>query len=103
MILVCTAEDFRKFRKIQKIINLKKNHKKICHKQNVKCLMFFQVDKAGLQSPVLEFDKNCTQNGYFLQKLNFCIFEPQNREVIENSSKTPLNFSSLHYTYLGKN
>ena len=55
-----------------------------------------------MQSPVLEFDKNCTLNAYFLQKFNFCIFEPKNREVIENSSKTPLNFSSLQYTYLGK-
>ena len=56
----------------------------------------------GLQSPVLEFDKNCTQNAYFLQKFDFCIFEPKNREAIENSSKTPINFSSLQYTYLGK-
>ena len=53
----------------------------------------FQADKAGLQSPVLEFDKNRTQNAYFLHDVDFCIFEPQNREVIENSSKTPLNFS----------
>ena len=56
-----------------------------------------------MQSPVLEFDKNCTQNAYFLQKFDFCIFEPKNRELIENSSKTPLNFGSLQYTYLGKN
>ena len=56
----------------------------------------FQVDSAGFQSPVLEFDENCTQNAYFLQKIDFCIFEPKNREVIENSSKTPLNLSSLH-------
>ena len=62
----------------------------------------FQVDYAGLQSHVLELDKNCTQNAYFLQKFDFCIFEPKNREVIENSSKTPLNFSSLLYTYMGK-
>ena len=59
---------------------------------------------AGLQSPVLEFDKNCTQNAYFLQKVDFCIFEPKNLEVIENSSKTPLiSFSPLQCTYLGKN
>ena len=70
-----------------------KIRKKISHKQNVKCLVFFRADKAGLQSPVLEFDKNCTLNAYFLQKVDFCIFEPKNREVIENSSKTPLNFS----------
>ena len=55
-----------------------------------------------LQSPVLEFDKNCTQNAYFPQEFEFCIFEPQNHEVMENSSKTPLNVSSLQYTYLGK-
>ena len=56
-----------------------------------------------MQSPVLEFDKNCTQNAFFLQKFDFCIFEPKNREVTENSSKTPLNFGSLQYTYLDKN
>ena len=55
-----------------------------------------------MQSHVLEFDKNCTQNAYFLQKFDFCIFEPKNREVIENFSKTPLNVGSLQYTYLGK-
>ena len=56
-----------------------------------------------LQSPKLDFDKNCTLNAYFLQKVDFCIFEPKIREVIENSSKTPLNFSPLQCTYLGKN
>ena len=55
-----------------------------------------------MQSPVLEFDKICTQNAYFLQKFDFCIFDPKNREVIENSSKTPRNFSSLQYTYSDK-
>ena len=44
-----------------------------------------------MQSHVLEFDKNCNQSAYFLQKVDFCIFEPKNREVIEKSSKTPLN------------
>ena len=48
-----------------------------------------------MQSPVLEFDKNCTQSAYFLKKNDFCIFEPKNCEVIENSYKTPLDFSSL--------
>ena len=67
---------------------------------NVWC--FFLVDWAGLQSPVLEFNKNSTQNAYFLQKVDFCIFEPKNREMIENSAKTPLNFSALQCTYLGK-
>ena len=58
---------------------------------------------AGLQSPVLEFDKNCSQNAYFLQKVDVRIFEPKNREVIENSAETPLNFSPLQGTYFGKN
>ena len=56
-----------------------------------------------LQSLVLIFDKNCTQNANFLQKVDFCIFEPKNREVIENSSKTSPNFSPLQCTYFGKN
>ena len=30
------------------------------------------------------------------------MFEPNNCEVIENSSKAPLNFSPLECTYLGK-
>ena len=67
------------------------------------CGFFLQVDLAGLQSPVFELDKNCTQNAYFLQKVDFCISEPKTCEVIDNSSKTPLNFSPLQYTYLGKN
>ena len=34
--------------------------------------------------------------------LFFYIFEPQNREVIENYFKASLNFSRLKGTYLGK-
>ena len=67
MILVCAADVFRKLRKIRKIVNFQKLIK-ICHKQNVKCLVRLQVDWTGLQSPVLEFDQKCTQNAYFLQK-----------------------------------
>ena len=37
----------------------------------------FQVDYAGLQSPVLEFDKNCTQNAYFLQKFDYAFLNPK--------------------------
>ena len=101
MILVCVADDFRKFRKIRKIISFQMFLKNL---SQAKCQLFgvFQVDKAGWQSPVLEFDKNCTQNVYFLQKVDFCIFEPKNRKVIENPSKTTLNFSPLHCTYLDK-
>ena len=38
----------------------------------------------------------------FFQKVDFCIFEPKKREVIENFSKTPFNFSPLQCTYLDK-
>ena len=102
MILVCAADDFRKFRKFWKIINFLKIIKNL---SQANCQVFgvFQVDWACLQSPVLEFDKNCTQNTYFRQKVDFCIFELKNHEMIENSSKTPLNFSPLQCTYLGKN
>ena len=47
--------------------------------------------------------KTALKNAYFLQKVDVCIFEPKNREVIENSSKPPLNFKPLQCTYLGKN
>ena len=58
-----------------------------------------------LKSHVLQIGKNnCTQNPYFLRKIDSCIliFEPKNCEVKENSSKAPLNFSPLKCTYLGK-
>ena len=67
------------------------NHKKITHKPKFRGLVFFQVGYTGLKSPVLQFEKNCSQNTYLPQKLYFCIFEPKNCEVIENSSKAPLN------------
>ena len=41
MILVCAADDFRKYGKMQKL-RFKKNHIKICHKQKIKCLVFFK-------------------------------------------------------------
>ena len=62
----------------------------------------FSSRLGRLQSPVFEFDKKCTQNANFLKKVDFCIFAPKNREWIENSSKTPLNFSPLQCTHLGR-
>ena len=97
MILVCAAVDFHFFGKFRKL-SIFKNSLKICHKQNVKCLVFFQVDLAGLQSPVLKFDKNCTLNAYFPQKVDYYIFEPKDCEETENSSKKPLIFSPLQCT-----
>ena len=55
-----------------------------------------------LQSPVLEFDKNCTQTLIFFKKLMYAFLNTKNREVIENSPQTPLNFRTLQCTYLGK-
>ena len=57
----------------------------------------------GLKSPVLQFEKHCTQNSYFLQKLDFCIFEPKNCKMIENSSNAPLNFSPPKCNIRAKN
>ena len=54
----------------------------------------------GLKSLVLLFNK-ATLKTLFL-KNNFYIFEPKNREVIENYFKASLNFSRLKGTYLGK-
>ena len=43
MISVCAAGDFRKYRESAEFDFLKKTkHKKICHKQKLKCLMFFK-------------------------------------------------------------
>ena len=64
---------------------------------------FFKATRQVCNHLYLNLIKNCTQNAYFLQKVDFCIFEPKNREVIENSSKTPLSFSPLQSTCLGKN
>ena len=38
----------------------------------------------------------------YFKNLIFCIFEPKNCEVIENSSKAPFNFSPLKCKYLAK-
>ena len=84
-------------------IFFKKLIKKSVISKNVKWLVFFKSTKQVCNHMHLNFDKNCTQHAYFLQKVDFCIFEPKNCEVIENSFKTSPNFSPLQCTYLGKN
>ena len=42
MVLLCAADDFRNFRKNKKNHQFLKIHKKNCHEQNVKCLVFFK-------------------------------------------------------------
>ena len=61
---------------------LKKNHKNLCISKN----QGFGVFTSRL-SPEIQFEKNCTQNPYFLQKFDFCIFEPKNCEVIKTLPK----------------
>ena len=55
----------------------------------------------GLKSLVL-LNKTTLKTLIFLKNDFFYIFEPQNREVIENYFKALLNFSPLKGTYLGK-
>ena len=65
----------------------------------------FGVFSSQLDRFVITFHFNSIKtalNAYFLQKVDFCIFEPKNRELIENSSKAPLNCNPLECTYLGK-
>ena len=64
---------------------------------------FFQVDYAGFQSPVLEFDKTALKTLIFIKKLIFAFLNPKNPKMKEKSSETPLNFRPLQCTYLGKN
>ena len=54
-----------------------------------------------LKSLVLIFNKTTLKKLIFLKNI-FYIFEPKNREVIENYFKASLNFSRLKGTYLGK-
>ena len=55
----------------------------------------------GLKSLVFIFNKTILKTLIFL-KNNFFIFQPKNREVIENCFKESLNISRLKGTYLGK-
>ena len=54
----------------------------------------------GLKSLVLLLNKTTLKTLIVLKKVN--IFEPKNREVIENYFKASLNFIRLKGTYLGK-
>ena len=77
MFLGCAADDFRKFRKIRNIINLKKIIKKSVISKMSSVWCFFQVDYAGLQSPVLEFDKTALKTLIFFKKLIFAFLNPK--------------------------
>ena len=45
--------------------------------QNVKCLVFFQVDWADLQSPVLILIKTALKTLIFYKKLIFAFLNPK--------------------------
>ena len=64
---------------------------------------FFKSTRQVCNHLYLNSIKTALKTRIFFKKIDFCIFEPKNREVIENSSKTPLNFSPLQCTYLGEN
>ena len=95
MILVCAADDFRKY--WQWAFN-KNNLKKsvISKSSSVWCISswldWFVITCTSIR---LKLQLKCL----FFSKVDFYIFEPQNREVIENSSKVQLNFSPLKCTY----
>ena len=98
MILVYAADNFRKFWKIQKIIIIYKSIK-ICHKQNVKCLVFFKWPRQVCNHLYLNAIKTTLKTLIFFKKLIFAFSNPK----IVKWLKTPLNFSPLQCTYLGKN
>ena len=58
--------------------------------QNVKCLVLFKLPRQVCNHLYLYLIKAAFKTLIFFKKLFFCIFEPKNRFVIENSSKTPL-------------
>ena len=99
MILVCAAIDFRKYLKFRKSVFFLKNHKK-SNESKMSSVFSSRLDRFVITC--LQFDKNCTQMAYFVKKNDFCIFEPKNSELIQNSSIKPLNCSPLKCTYLGK-
>ena len=70
------AENFGKFGKL----SILKIHKKKRHKQNAKCLVFFKSTRQVCNHLYLNLIKNCTQNAYFLQKFDFCIF---NQKIVK--------------------
>ena len=71
--------------------------KKICHKQKFNYKVFFKSAKWVYYHLYFILIRTTNLNAYCLQKVDFCIYEPNNFEVIENSSKAPL-FSSLKCT-----
>ena len=73
---------------------LKKIIKNI-NKRKFRDLVFFMSAWRIWNHLYFNSKKNCTQNPYFLQKFDFCIFEPKNCKMIENSYNAPLNFSPL--------
>ena len=100
MVLVCAADDFQKI--LENAENepfFKKSFQSVISK-NQGILVFFKSAKWVCNLLRFILKKKLQSNAYFLQKVDFCIFEPKKREVIENSCKAPLNFSPLQCTYL---
>ena len=63
---------------------------------------FFKSTRQICNHLCLKSIKTALKTLIFLKKWIFALFYPKNREVIENSSKTPLNFRPFQCIYLGK-
>ena len=97
MILVC-AVDLRKISENVENDLLKKNHKKSFIGKNSEVWCFFKLARRIWNHPF--FNSKKMHSSYFLQIFEFCIFGPQNCEVIETLSKQ--HFSPLKCTYSSK-
>ena len=65
--------------------------------------MFFKSTRQVCNHRYLNLIKTALKALIFFKNLIFAFLNPKIVKVIENSSKTPLNVSSLQYTHLGKN
>ena len=76
MILVCAADDFRNFGKFGKLSVFKKIIK-ICHKQNVKCLMIFKSTRQVCNHLYLDLLKTALKTLIFFKNLIFALLDPK--------------------------
>ena len=65
MILVCAADDFRKNFENLENYHFLKNSLKICHKQNVKCLVFFKSTRQVYNHLYLNLKKMHSKRLFF--------------------------------------
>ena len=81
---------------------LKIHKKSVISKMSSVCC-FFKSTRQVCNNLHLKSIKTALKTLIFFKNFDFCILEPKNREVIEDSTKTTLSFSPLQCTYLAKN